>query len=155
MNDVLAYGAKQNAPEPAQSTSTDHQRERTNRRSHQRGGGMVVDQPHIRLDSTVGTKGLGDETIDSLPRGVLAVVGVELGTGLVQEVPCVHDLETRPVRDRFESPRRNATRFPSEPSTPTTTRGEVAPCVTDGCVAGGRRVRRGPAPFCEEVLTGQ
>ena len=103
MNHVLADRAEQNAPEPAQSTSTDDQRERTNRRIHQSGGGMVVDQPHIRLDVPVGTKGLDDEPIDSLPRRVLAVVGVELGTGLVQEVPCVHDLQTRPVRDSFES----------------------------------------------------
>ena len=102
MNQVLAYRAEQNALEPAQSTSTDHQRERTNRRIHESGGGMIVDHPHIRLDVPVGTKGLDDEPIDSLTRRVLAVVGVELGTGLVQEAPCVHDLETCPVRDRFE-----------------------------------------------------
>ena len=63
---------------------------------------MIVDHPHIRLDVPVGTKGLDDEPIDSLTRRVLAVVAVELGTGLVQEAPCVHDLETCPVRDRFE-----------------------------------------------------
>jgi hypothetical protein len=29
-------------------------------------------------------------------------VGIELRTGLVEEVPCVHDLETRSMGDRFE-----------------------------------------------------
>ena len=102
MNHVLAHRAEQNALEPAQSASTDHQGERTNRRIHQCRGGMVVDHPHLRLDVPVGTEGLDDEPIDSLARRMLAVVGVELRTGLVQEAPCVHDLETRPVRDRFE-----------------------------------------------------
>lgn len=63
---------------------------------------MTVHDPHIRLDVPVGTKGLDDEPIDPRTRRVLAVLRVELGTGLVQEAPCVHDLETCPVRDRFE-----------------------------------------------------
>ena len=63
---------------------------------------MIVDDPHIRLDVPFGTKGLDDELIDPRTRRVLAVVGVELRTGLVQETPCVHDLETCPVGDRFE-----------------------------------------------------
>ena len=110
MDDVLAHRPEQRTPEPAQTARADHQREGAGGRIDQGGRGMVVDHPHLRLDGAIGAERLVDEPLDPRPGRVLAVVRIELRTGLIEEVPGVHDLEAHPVRGRFE--RRPAQRIP-------------------------------------------
>lgn len=102
MHDVLAHRSEENTLETAQPAGTDNHREGAVGRIDESRGGMVVDHPQVRLDRSIDTESLVDEVLDPRASRLLAIVRVEGGTGLVEEVPRMHDLETRPVGDRFE-----------------------------------------------------